>query len=297
MAADGLGQLTALVIADISRRRADQTGYAECFSMYSLMSIRTMFFSSSNSACASALASSVLPTPVGPRNRKRAERTVRVLDARTGAQDGLAHALDGFVLPDDALMQRVLQVQQLLALALHQLRDRDARPAADDSGDFLLRHLVAQQAVLAPSVFSAIFFRRQLLLQLAAARRTSVRRPCSGRIAARPRSISAFMRSISSRSFCTLPMAFFLVFPAAPSCALNCVAQLGQLLLNLCQTLPWRASSSPSSAPLPQSPCCMMRRSHVVQLCGHGIDFGADQWHRPHPPRSMALSGRKRSVI
>ena len=38
--------------------------------MYSLISIRTMFFSSSNSACASALASSVLPTPVGPRNRK-----------------------------------------------------------------------------------------------------------------------------------------------------------------------------------------------------------------------------------
>ena len=29
-----------------------------------------MFFSSSNNACASALASSVLPTPVGPRNRK-----------------------------------------------------------------------------------------------------------------------------------------------------------------------------------------------------------------------------------
>ena len=42
---------------------------ALCFSMYSLMSIRTMFFSSSNNACASALASSVLPTPVGPRKR------------------------------------------------------------------------------------------------------------------------------------------------------------------------------------------------------------------------------------
>jgi len=38
--------------------------------MYSDMSIRTMAFSSPNMASASVLHSSVLPTPVGPRNRK-----------------------------------------------------------------------------------------------------------------------------------------------------------------------------------------------------------------------------------
>ena len=38
--------------------------------MYSLISILTRFFSSSKSDCASAFASSVLPTPVGPRKRK-----------------------------------------------------------------------------------------------------------------------------------------------------------------------------------------------------------------------------------
>ena len=42
----------------------------EYFSMYSLISIRTIFCSSSNSVAARVLASSVLPTPVGPRNRK-----------------------------------------------------------------------------------------------------------------------------------------------------------------------------------------------------------------------------------
>ena len=41
----------------------------EYFSIYSLISIRTIFVSSSNKFCASALASSVLPTPVGPKNR------------------------------------------------------------------------------------------------------------------------------------------------------------------------------------------------------------------------------------
>mmetsp|Transcript_3787 Transcript_3787/g.14037 ORF Transcript_3787/g.14037 Transcript_3787/m.14037 type:complete len:286 (+) Transcript_3787:922-1779(+) len=41
-----------------------------CRSPNSLMSIRTMWRSSSNSSAASVLASSVLPTPVGPRKRK-----------------------------------------------------------------------------------------------------------------------------------------------------------------------------------------------------------------------------------
>lgn len=42
----------------------------EYFSMYSLISIRTIFCSSSKSVAARVLASSVLPTPVGPKNRK-----------------------------------------------------------------------------------------------------------------------------------------------------------------------------------------------------------------------------------
>ena len=40
------------------------------FSIYSLISMRTILLSSSNRLSASAFASSVLPTPVGPRNRK-----------------------------------------------------------------------------------------------------------------------------------------------------------------------------------------------------------------------------------
>src|SRR5260370_18738584 len=43
-----------------------------CFSMYSDMSIRTIARSSSNRNSASARASSVLPTPVGPRKMKLA---------------------------------------------------------------------------------------------------------------------------------------------------------------------------------------------------------------------------------
>ena len=42
----------------------------EYFSIYSLISMRTILFSSSNRLAARVLANSVLPTPVGPRNRK-----------------------------------------------------------------------------------------------------------------------------------------------------------------------------------------------------------------------------------
>ena len=42
----------------------------EYFSMYSDMSMRTRFFSESKRVAARVLASSVLPTPVGPRKRK-----------------------------------------------------------------------------------------------------------------------------------------------------------------------------------------------------------------------------------
>jgi hypothetical protein len=63
------------------RRRAPISRATECFSMYSDMSRRTIALSSSNWNSASALVSSVLPTPVGPRKMNRADRPMRVLQA------------------------------------------------------------------------------------------------------------------------------------------------------------------------------------------------------------------------
>jgi hypothetical protein len=57
----------------------------------------------------------------------------------------LATALDRLVLPDDALVQALLHLQELLHLALQQAADRDARPAADDLGDVLLVDLLLEQ--------------------------------------------------------------------------------------------------------------------------------------------------------
>ncbi|KAA6428910.1 MAG: hypothetical protein FRX49_01020 [Trebouxia sp. A1-2] len=103
-----------------------------CFSMYSPMSIRTIIFSSSNMRAARALASSVLPTPVGPRNRK-------LLPLLRAARPALLF----------------LELQQPNPLPLLQLADRNASPHADN-----VSHLFGNKAI-APAVPSHAYWRLQ----------------------------------------------------------------------------------------------------------------------------------------
>src|SRR3989304_118839 len=77
------------------------------------MSMRTIASSSSNMKAASARASSALPPP-------------RVLEPGGGAPDRLRDGADRLLLPDHALVQPLLHLQQLLALALHHAGDGDA---------------------------------------------------------------------------------------------------------------------------------------------------------------------------
>ena len=81
------------------------------------------------------------------KEQKGADRPVGVLNAGAGADDGFRHFGDGFILANHALVEDILQVQQLLALALHQAGDGDARPTLDDAGNLFFGHLIAQQAV------------------------------------------------------------------------------------------------------------------------------------------------------
>ena len=106
--------------------------------MYSDISIRISAFSSPNIASASALLSSVLPTPVRAEEQERTDRALRVTQADTAAADGLGNRGDGFALADDALVQRILEVQQALTLVLGQLSDRNAGPAGDNGCNVVL---------------------------------------------------------------------------------------------------------------------------------------------------------------
>ena len=74
-------------------------------------------------------------------------------------------------------MQLVFEVQQLLLLAFEQLRDRHARPAADDAGDIVFVHLFLDKRA-AVLMREPPPLRPQLFLQLARACRISARRLC-----------------------------------------------------------------------------------------------------------------------
>ena len=65
---DAFSELTTFLVPDVSRRRPINFE-TECFSMNSDMSKRIIARSLPNRNCASDRATSVLPTPVGPRNR------------------------------------------------------------------------------------------------------------------------------------------------------------------------------------------------------------------------------------
>src|SRR2546426_6353716 len=105
------------------------------------MSRRTIASSSSNRCRASARASSVLPTPVGPRNKNepmgrrgslRPARARRIASLTAWTAGLLAH---------HALVQANLHLQQLAHLAFQQPADRDAGPLADYLGDIFRIHL------------------------------------------------------------------------------------------------------------------------------------------------------------
>ena len=87
---------------------------------------------------ASALASSVLPTPVGPRKMNEPIGRLGSFSPARARRTALASVRDRLFLADDALVQRVLHLQQALDLLAGDAHQRDAGPHRDDLGDVLL---------------------------------------------------------------------------------------------------------------------------------------------------------------
>ena len=112
--------------------------------MYSDMSSWMSAVSSPNRNSASVFGQLGLAHAGRAQEDERPAGPLRVLQAGPGAPDGLADAPDGVLLADDPLVQLVLHAEELLALFLGELVDRDAGPHREDLGDGLFVDLVEQ---------------------------------------------------------------------------------------------------------------------------------------------------------
>ena len=164
-AAHGLGELAALVVADVSGRRADETRDGEFLHVLGHVDAHHAALIVKQ-ALGQRLGQFRLADARRAEEQERADRAVRVADAGTRALDGLADLLHGLVLADQAAVQHFVEVQQLLALALHELCHRDAGPLGNDAGDLLLGHGVVHEGVVALAALSRGFGLGELLLEV-----------------------------------------------------------------------------------------------------------------------------------
>ena len=158
-----LGQLAALVIAYISRRRSDQTRYGML--LHVLAHIDTHHIALIIKERIRQRFGELRLTYTGrPQEQERTDRLARILDPCLGTDDGLTYLGHRFVLSDHTLVQFLVQMQRLVALTLIQLAYRDAGPAGNDPRDLFLRYILMHQTVLLLS--GRFFLDLQLFLQI-----------------------------------------------------------------------------------------------------------------------------------
>src|SRR5256714_6772233 len=141
---DGLGQLPALLVADVARRRADHARdgvllhvlrHVEAYHRALVVEEKL-----GERACGLSLADAG-----GPEEDERTDGPVRVLQSRARATNGVCDRRQSLVLSDDSLAQALLHRDELLHLAFEHLRDGHARPLGDDLRNVLLVNLFLEE--------------------------------------------------------------------------------------------------------------------------------------------------------
>ena len=145
--AHGLGELAALVVAHVSGRRADEALHGELLHVLGHVDAdeRTLVV---KEALGERLGELGLAHAGGAEEEETANRPVGVGETRPAAAHGRGDGGDRLVLADDALVELVLEVLELVHLALHHLRDGHAGPGGHDLGDLLARDLLLEQPAL-----------------------------------------------------------------------------------------------------------------------------------------------------
>ncbi len=143
LASHGLGELAALVVPDVARRRPDEARHGVLLHVLAHVELDERALVTEEEL-GERLGGLGLPHARRAEEDERARRALRVLEAGTRPADRLGHGLDRGVLADDALVELVLHAQELRRLLFGQLVDGDAGPEGEHLGDRLLVDLVEE---------------------------------------------------------------------------------------------------------------------------------------------------------
>ena len=136
------GELTALFVADVPGRGADQARDRVLLAVLAHVDAhhRALVV---EQKLGQRLGQLGLAHTGRAEEQERSDRTVGVADAGPRTTHRVGDGDDGLALTDQPLAEALLHLQQLLALALQQPADRNAGPRADHLGDVGGRHLFA----------------------------------------------------------------------------------------------------------------------------------------------------------
>ena len=143
--AHGLGELTALLVADVPGRSADQPGHRVLLGVLAHVDAHHGGLVVEQEV-GQRLGQLGLADAGGAEEQERSGGPVRVGDPGARTPHRIRDGLDGLALPYEPLAESLLHVQQLLGLTLQHPPDGDPRPGRDDLGDVGLGDLVGDHA-------------------------------------------------------------------------------------------------------------------------------------------------------
>ena len=135
--ADPLGQLPALVIADVPRRCANEAGHGMTLLKLGHVEANHRIVVAEHELGQGAHQLG-LADAGGSKEQEHTDGAAWVLQTGPGAAHGLGDADYGLVLADDALVKVLLHAQQAFGLLGSEARDRDTGPHADHFGNVVL---------------------------------------------------------------------------------------------------------------------------------------------------------------
>ena len=134
MTTNGLGKLTALVVAHVTRRATDELGDLKLATELGHVEADERVLAAKE-VLGERLGELGLARAGGTQEDKAAAGATRILERRAAAAHGLGDGLDSLVLADDAGLEHAFGLQQAPALALGERGNRHARGHGHDVGN------------------------------------------------------------------------------------------------------------------------------------------------------------------